>query len=444
MKRLSIITFCFFLVLCICACKDSQKEANTLKTQTSDNKSLPKYLNTPFDMSTEKISVPFSGHDIEQLYNAFDKGKKSEKKDEFETTEQFQKRLSTQRPEPLWGSVRPNSIFAFVINPRSEYDADNQTLTILIETSDVWQSSQIDKDRIALKFKDVTSTFGKKYIGQNAFGAKIEIEKCNLKSFELAIHNQHNFETEKVFSESEKKSQKEMAEFYEKHNLIGARPSPSGGKTVIVIKLTMTPSEAKVAKEMIAALCLARPTIPNISYYAIMYEATLEYPSDLLNQKYYVDVDLLEIWIFNRQTGEIIAKSKGTKPKKPDDNLERSRQEINQLKAEDVEFKDQKAPAPPTIPDAQKSQEPKEITWAPSFDCTKVSNGAERLICSNKVLSEADVYLSQIYHAALKSSQNKEVLRREQNAWRKNERDACADVLCMAKAYQQRISQLLR
>lgn len=101
-------------------------------------------------------------------------------------------------------------------------------------------------------------------------------------------------------------------------------------------------------------------------------------------------------------------------------------------------------PALVTAPVVEQPQVATNITWAPSFDCAKVSTGPERLICSNKELSEADVKLSQTYKAALNSSPDKDSLKREQNAWRKNERDACADVICMSKAYQQRISQLSR
>jgi len=101
------------------------------------------------------------------------------------------------------------------------------------------------------------------------------------------------------------------------------------------------------------------------------------------------------------------------------------------------------APAP-AVPVTEQPQVSGQIAWAPSFDCAKVSTGPERLICSNKELSEADVKLSQAYKAALNVSSNKETLKEEQNSWRKNERDACADVTCMTKVYQQRISQLSR
>jgi uncharacterized protein YecT (DUF1311 family) len=91
-------------------------------------------------------------------------------------------------------------------------------------------------------------------------------------------------------------------------------------------------------------------------------------------------------------------------------------------------------PVPPATPLA--------VTWAPSFDCTKASTGSERLICSNKELSAADVKLAQIYKTVLNTSTDKESLRNTQNAWRKNERDACSDVQCMLSAYQSRLAQL--
>ncbi len=87
---------------------------------------------------------------------------------------------------------------------------------------------------------------------------------------------------------------------------------------------------------------------------------------------------------------------------------------------------------------------PAPVTWSPSFDCTKASTLAERLICSSKELSEADVKLAVTYRAAADISTNKDSLRNTQNAWRKNERDACFDVQCMLVAYKSRFAQLAR
>lgn len=82
------------------------------------------------------------------------------------------------------------------------------------------------------------------------------------------------------------------------------------------------------------------------------------------------------------------------------------------------------------------------VTWSPSFDCTKATTGSERLICSNKELSEADVQLVQAYRAALENTAEKDVLKRQQRDWLKNERDACSTVECMMKAYKDRMEKL--
>ena len=107
------------------------------------------------------------------------------------------------------------------------------------------------------------------------------------------------------------------------------------------------------------------------------------------------------------------------------------KQEADRLKQE---FLDKQVEAQATV---QKS-------FSPSFDCEKASSGSERLICSSKELSVADVKLAQAYKLAANVSIDKDTLKKEQNAWRKNERDACADIQCMLAAYQNRLIQLTR
>jgi len=85
---------------------------------------------------------------------------------------------------------------------------------------------------------------------------------------------------------------------------------------------------------------------------------------------------------------------------------------------------------------------PAQRSFSPSFHCEKARTGSERLICSSKVLSVADVKLAQAYKSAANVSTDKSTLKSEQNAWRKNERDACSDIECMLAAYQNRLMQL--
>jgi uncharacterized protein YecT (DUF1311 family) len=80
--------------------------------------------------------------------------------------------------------------------------------------------------------------------------------------------------------------------------------------------------------------------------------------------------------------------------------------------------------------------------FAPSFDCQKASNGAERLVCSNRELAKLDVDLNQIYIKARDLTDDKEKLKNEQNEWIKSSRNACSDGNCMTNAFKQRISEL--
>lgn len=100
---------------------------------------------------------------------------------------------------------------------------------------------------------------------------------------------------------------------------------------------------------------------------------------------------------------------------------------------------------PPLAPLPIESRPPAQSTiFAPSFDCAKVLTGPERLICSSQELAELDVRLGQLYRQAINVSPDKEALKNEQIAWRKSERDGCADSACILNAYRRRITELSR
>lgn len=318
MRKISTVVLTILLQIALCFGIGSSAEKTKKNTQKrtvapketpatpaiARSKPSAAYLNVSFDPVIQKIPVPYLGHNIEQVYEGFDKRKKAEHKDEFETTEQYQRRLTEQAGKPLFGSVGQDSILAFVVSPRAEYDADKQTLIISLPTSEVRQSAQIDRSRLAVTIKiELTK---QKSTGQNAYGAKVEIEEMYAKSYELAIHNKSNFETEKVLDEnirrmSERSDMPKMAaSFIEAMKL-----------TSFVQRLKIGPEEAQATKYKLSALILAKPIAPYISYGAILREATFKDPTEFSSQMYYVDVDLIEIWIYDKLSGEIISKIKG-------------------------------------------------------------------------------------------------------------------------------------
>jgi len=92
--------------------------------------------------------------------------------------------------------------------------------------------------------------------------------------------------------------------------------------------------------------------------------------------------------------------------------------------------------APGTIPTVADN-----TPFAPSFDCAKASNNAEKMICGDRNLSKLDVQLSQAYSAAREKATDKAQLKSEQIAWVKTSR-ACPDTACLTKTFQDRIKQL--
>jgi hypothetical protein len=80
--------------------------------------------------------------------------------------------------------------------------------------------------------------------------------------------------------------------------------------------------------------------------------------------------------------------------------------------------------------------------WAPSFDCTKATLLAERLICSTEALSRADMTMASLYRQQFRLTNDTLALRDEQLDWLYHQRNTCRDVACLLTAYQIRIRQL--
>lgn len=74
-------------------------------------------------------------------------------------------------------------------------------------------------------------------------------------------------------------------------------------------------------------------------------------------------------------------------------------------------------------------------------DCSKPKSNVERLICSNDRVSEANERLAfaffMVYRKAT-SDETREQIRREQRDWETGVRDACGDVSCLLRVYEER------
>ncbi len=76
------------------------------------------------------------------------------------------------------------------------------------------------------------------------------------------------------------------------------------------------------------------------------------------------------------------------------------------------------------------------------MDCSRAQSNAEKMLCSNTRLMQADERLAFAYRGAIRRGANPRELIESQRAWIKDARDACNDVDCMLRAYQDRIVDL--
>ena len=101
------------------------------------------------------------------------------------------------------------------------------------------------------------------------------------------------------------------------------------------------------------------------------------------------------------------------------------------------------APVPVPVPAAAVPVPAAAAKVSPSFDCTKASNNAEKLVCSDNQLAQLDLELTAAYTKARDRSADPSKLKADQIAWIKMSRQ-CGDKQCLEQAYKMRISQFLK
>jgi uncharacterized protein len=75
-------------------------------------------------------------------------------------------------------------------------------------------------------------------------------------------------------------------------------------------------------------------------------------------------------------------------------------------------------------------------------DCSRPRSNVERLVCTSDRLSAADQLMARAFRDAFLRTADREALLQDQESWQKQVRDACNDVPCLLRAYQDRTAEL--
>lgn len=189
----------------------STKRANPQTPQSrkpGDKTPVIQYSTVPFDITLNKVPTGYKGHDLELLYKSL--RKKLPERGEFETTEDYKKRIERVTKEPLFGQLTGQSTFATVLNLDShwnlesnwvgysniEYDADHKVLKIdrgtgeaPLKVKDLKADADLrDKRRVIYTSNQQERTV-RTYAGENAFGVKKQVIVKEREAYYLVFTN---------------------------------------------------------------------------------------------------------------------------------------------------------------------------------------------------------------------------------------------------------------
>jgi len=243
------------------------------------------YATSELDRTIEKLPPNFNGHDIALVYSAFEERKKESEKSEFETTEQWHQRQAALLLKPIIGRMTAGSIWAFkIVDVRSVYDADNQVLHVYVPLHEVRSSAGLASNFRSMwaKFKSTDSS----YVCTNGFGATAEVQNTRYTIHHVAFGNAQAFPT------------------------VPTVEVKDGDLSTVAIHVSV-PSEPDAARQMkpeLSALAVGRLTAPFTTSLYYGDTATVSSPYATQNQGNCVMTELLEIWIYDRNSGVIHAK----------------------------------------------------------------------------------------------------------------------------------------
>lgn len=205
-------------------------------------------------------------------------------KSEFETTAAFQVRRSRFADEPLIGDLKPTGLLAFLVEDSAlathfMYDADAQTLAATITGRTMRFIMDADKATLdGVLVRNVTRSRDT-YIGGNAFGANVKVDRTFIEEFGLA---------------------------FEQGGWLFREPARSPREFTYL--LAMDAKEAERTKADLRLVFVCRLVAPWIRKGAHGHDATVSEPYEMVIRENYLQVVPEQLWVVNARTGDVIRK----------------------------------------------------------------------------------------------------------------------------------------
>ncbi|TCL74184.1 hypothetical protein EDC14_1004122 [Hydrogenispora ethanolica] len=230
------------------------------------------YDSQPFNNHVEKLPPNYLGHDIIKLYD--DLNKQFPKKDEFETSAAYIKRLQ---------AANYNNLYAFNIeNESSEYNADLQRFETKILVSSAMDLDDSSIERFPVITTRTIHRETTTYTASNAYGASVQVKKYSGKEYGIGLTNKNDLKMEKYDS-------------------------------YFRTSFQVAPEKARTLKTNLGILLLCKLNIagqgPSYVFRSFFYgKPTIDKPTEFSYSQCFIFAEVHEIWIYNFATGEIFKK----------------------------------------------------------------------------------------------------------------------------------------
>lgn len=266
-----------------------------------------KYTEKQIELSLLQLPSNYFGNDPSKVHSVLNKRINSLVKGEFETTQQYQKRIEDEKNLSLAGEIGKNSLLAFQVILKGydgdgiNYFADDSEFDISLTLDELSKplisTEKYNKNAITVKLQS-NEIMTEHYVASNAYGVTVNVENNVYHNFHAAISNHEDLPIK-------------FQKFFDHKGKYGLR-----NVYVLNTKLKSSPEEAKNIKNNIRFLLIGNIVEPYTSSAFVHSKPTRDNPRELTLTEYFIYLSIKEIWIYNQATGQIYnkIKKKGENP----------------------------------------------------------------------------------------------------------------------------------
>jgi hypothetical protein len=249
--------------------------ASTLAVASAPCLAAPTTASGPFDAGSASLPAQFAGHDCFAIARTLKRVAKP--KSEFETNAAFEDRIASLASVNLVGNTEMADLIAIAVNPLAlsmKYDAEDGEATFGIE--DFAIKTALVGDKLAPMIVTTQRKVSERsYLGSNAFGVRAKVSETR----------------------------------YAGCGVTASNVEPMYMRLYANVSAKIAPETAQRLKAHLGAVMIGKVVAPFLSRIDEHSAATIDFPLESTTEGEAIVVQLKDIWYFNRQTGEVAAKT---------------------------------------------------------------------------------------------------------------------------------------